>query len=247
MRLPQASSLEPSTVAVLWSVAVARLLLGGVALAEAHGTVWTQDESALPVLVPAHAYGAAPPAWRSVALAVLVLLVHVALGLASRKDPGWRSLTHRRRLQAQHEGCPELVSPLLATASGVAIALAALGVGLLLEGPAGPAAGTDGTGGGALATGELTSLALIALGLLALGSAAAAGRTLLMTAGAAVTGLTALVSAPSPTAGIGLFFGVLVVGAVAATPYWTRARARLGRLLRRTAPLVRRPGSPRPA
>jgi len=238
------------TVPVLWSVALSRLALSILALVftvrwqtrvynSAYFTGLTTETS--------HAYSL------SRAAAVVLLVVWIGLRLTTRLDPGWQQTVRRRRMLGRPSVGPDLATPSPTQVTGVAAGVAAVPAGLLLVAQPLPQylSNLASLGDPSYATeldvivrGQLMTLALLAAGVLAVGTPAAVGRTLLA---AATAGLAAglvtvgLIGYRLISPGVEQMLGVLlvwvlallVVGGLAATSPWYRLRQRLAGLVRR--------------
>jgi hypothetical protein len=187
-----------------------------------------------------------------VAAAVLVV-VWVGLEATSRLDPAWRQTVRRRQMLGRPPVGPDLASPSLTQVTAVAAGIAAVSAGLLFVAEPLPEYLGDLTSlGDATLVGDpgpivgvqVIALALLAAGVLAVGTSAAVGRTLLA---AAMAGLsTALITAPLIAFMVDGFgeehllavvllwvLVMLAVGGLAATSAWHRLRERLVGLVRR--------------
>jgi len=235
------------TLPVLWSVALSRLALSIVALVVA--VRWHVPFYTVTTYTTSPTTIEAGPEWLSRTAAAVLVVVWAALEATTRLDPAWRQTVRRRRMLGRPPVGPDLATPSLAQVTAVAAGVAAVSAGLLFVakylpeylggltyradaaslGDLGPIVGV-----------QVVTLVLLAAGVLAVGTSAAVGRTLLA---AAVAGLSAaLVSVTLVVyGGIGFGFGLehllgvllvwvlvmLAVGGLAATPVWHRVRQRL--------------------
>jgi hypothetical protein len=249
--------LARSTVPVLWSVALSRLVLGALALVYAlRWHAYTLDYGADPTDAPQLMVRSGPP-WLSRGAGVVLLLAWAALEVVPRLEHGWRQTVRRRRLTGRLPVGPDLASPALAQVTGLAAGLVAVSAAvLLLARPLPEYFGDITTFGDVTSFPDLglglaiegVGLALLAAGLLAVGSPVAVGRTLLAAAAAGVAaGLVTvgLLSTRLSGFGAGYVIGLvaawvvvlLIVGGLAASPVWYRLRRGVARvLLRRPAP-----------
>jgi hypothetical protein len=254
------SDLARSTVPVLWSVTLSRLALSVAALVLAVRThvpdytavYSTTYATTTPTGTPPLTVESGPE-WVSRGAAIVLVVVWAGVEATVRWDPGWRQTVRRQRMMALPSVSPDLASTSLAQVTGAAAGIAAVSAGLLLVAEPLPEYFGDlaylgdptyPTDVGLLVGVQAVTFALLTAGVLAVGTPAAAGRTLL-------AGATAGVAAGLVTIGLIAYrlFGLqlehmlglvlvwmlvmLVVGGLAATPTWNRLRQRLGGLARR--------------
>jgi hypothetical protein len=252
------SDLARSTVPVLWSVTLSRLVLSVLALVLAV-RAQVPDYTALYATYSTTSYtGTAPlavepgPEWLSRGAAIALVVVWVGVEATVRWDPGWRQSVRRQRMMALPPVSPDLASTSLAQVTGAAAGVAAVSAGLLLVAEPLPeyfgdlAYLDDPTYPLELAPlvgVQVVTFALLTAGVLAVGTPAAAGRTLLAagTAGVAA-GLVTVGLIGYRLIGFQLehmlglvlvwVLVMLVVGGLAATSVWNRLRQRLGALAR---------------
>jgi hypothetical protein len=242
MHITTSYDLARPTVPVLWSVALSRLALSILAL------VFTVRWQTRVYNSAAYVNGLTTElsyAYRlSRAAAIVLLLVWVGLRLTTRLDPGWQQTVRRRRMLGRPSIGPDLATPSLAQVTGVAAGVAAVPAGLLLVALPLPEYLSDlaslgqpdyATELGVIVRGQLMALALLAAGVLAVGTPAAVGRTLLAAAtGGLAAGLVTvgLIGSRLISPGVEQMLGVLLVwvlaalavGGLAATSPWYRLR-----------------------
>jgi hypothetical protein len=249
--------LARSTMPVLWSVTLSRLALSVLALViavRAHSPDYTPlytTSDGLPT--PGTGMVESGPEWLSRLAAAVLVVVWVGLEATTRLDPAWGQTVRRRRMLGRPPVGPDLATAALAQVTGMAAGVAAVSAGLLLVAQPLPEYFGDLTylGDlpypdelGAIVGVPVLALALLAAGVLVVGTPAAVGRTLLaaatagLAAGLVTVGLLAdrLIGFDVQHTVAVLLVWVLVVLAVAGlatTPLWYRLRQRLVALVRR--------------
>jgi hypothetical protein len=250
MDLTTSHDLARRTVPVLWSMVLSRLALSVLALLFTVRWQTLINESiylSSPTTVLSHAH------WVSRAAAVVLLVIWFGLSLTTRLDPGWQQTVRRRRILGRPPVGPGLTTASLAQLTGVAAGFTAVSVGLLLVAEplpeylgsltylGDPAYPVD---LGPVVRLQVATVAILAVGVLAVGTPAAVGRTLLLasTAGLAA-GLVTIGLINYRLSGLRLehmlglvliwVLAMLAVGGLAATSVWYRLRQRLVGLARR--------------